>query len=214
MGLHQSNHTLRWCELCRDMCKAGYAVGTDLHDSRKPPGLLDYDASHVLCYDVEYAGAGECSHDAPILYVSMSCKCAWRYCVTRRSRRHRVVPYVVLTTNEDMAEHVMQLIVLHKPIFTPEHNAYGFDNKVLALALGKGHPMSIYFRQVMRSDVSTATDFGLMMTVPGINNLDTYRFIRQSVRVAERDCFLALRAGWLPDYLFDCWFHFFLSEAP
>ena len=60
-------------------------------------------------------------------------------------------------------------------MFTLGQNVYRFDNKVLALALGSDHPMCMYFKQVIRSDVSTFSEFGCIMNIPGINNLDTYR---------------------------------------
>ena len=43
------------------------------------------------------------------------------------------------------------------------------------------HPMSLYFKQVVRSDSSRRTEFGIIIYIPGINNLDKYRFIKQSM---------------------------------
>ena len=41
--------------------------------------------------------------------------------------------------------------------------------------------MSSYFKQVVRSDSSWGTEFGIIIDKPGINSLDTYRFIKQSM---------------------------------
>ena len=41
--------------------------------------------------------------------------------------------------------------------------------------------MSLYFKQVVTIDASWSTGFGLMIDIPGINNMDTYRFIKQSM---------------------------------
>ena len=84
------------------------------------------------------------------------------------------MPYIVKTTNIENIHETMRLILSHKPMFTLGHNVYGFENKVLALALGSDRPMSVYFKQSIRSDLSTFGEFGCMMNIPGINNIDTY----------------------------------------
>lgn len=170
-------------KICRDVCLDGYAVGMTQSDPSRPPELIDYSAAHVLCYDIEteYAGSAYCQYDAPILCIGMVCSCGWKMCVSRRPLAGQDIDHIVRTTNIEIAEITIQTICSHRPIFTIGHNIYGFDNKVLAQALGSSHPLSAYFKQLMRSDASTSTDFGLIMTIPGINNLDTYRFIRESM---------------------------------
>ena len=170
-------------KMCRDLCMKGYAVGCTPEHPENPPSIIDYAHSHVLCYDIEaeYAGPAYCNHDSPILCISLVCSCGYRQSISRRDIRLSPVTCHVRSSNREMAELMLALLIDHKPIFTLGHNTYGYDNKVLALALGSGHTLSQYFKQVMRSDSSTVTDFGLMMVLPGINNLDTYRYIRQSM---------------------------------
>lgn len=170
-------------KVCRDVSMIGYAVGRTIDSPSIPPFLIEYRSNHILCYDIEceYAGPACCSLRAPILCVSLVCSCGWKQCVSRRDAYMPGNYCHVRHTNLQIAELTMALIISHKPIFTVGHNVYGYDNKVLALALGSKHTMSKYFKQIMRSDASTMTDFGLIMVIPGINNLDTYRFIRQSM---------------------------------
>mmetsp|Transcript_2713 Transcript_2713/g.7222 ORF Transcript_2713/g.7222 Transcript_2713/m.7222 type:complete len:926 (+) Transcript_2713:17548-20325(+) len=170
-------------KLCRDMSMSGYCVGTSVEDDTKLPFLIDYQKNHIMCYDIEseFAGKSGCNHNSPILCVGLVCSCGWSRSVTRAKPMKDQVVSVIRDDNRSIAEAVMELILDHKPIFTLGHNVYSFDNKVLAIALGSKHPMSKYFRQILRSDASTVTDFGLIMDIPGINNLDTYRFIRQSM---------------------------------
>jgi hypothetical protein len=62
------------------------------------------------------------------------------------------------------------------------HNVYVYDNKVLALLLPKGHKYRDLLKQMQKSDSSTSTSIGLVMTLPGINNLDTYQYIYESMK--------------------------------
>jgi DNA polymerase elongation subunit (family B) len=87
----------------------------------------------------------------------------------------------VKTTNATIAVEIMRLIILHAPAFTVGHNVYAFDNTVLAKALPKGHTYTHYFQMVQKSDSKVSTTLGLIMTIPGINNIDTYKYIYHSM---------------------------------
>ena len=131
-------------------CMNGYYVGTSHADSKKPPFLVDYASNHILCYviECEFAGPGLCNYNSPILCVSMLCSCGRKMCVSRCELRAHQIPYIVKTTNIEIAELTMRLILEHEPIFTLGHNIYGFDNKILALPLDSDHFMSGYFCQI------------------------------------------------------------------
>eukprot|EP00978_Attheya_sp_CCMP212_P041928 scaffold247168_cov61-Attheya_sp.AAC.1 len=80
-----------------------------------------------------------------------------------------------------MALRAIDLIIEHGPSFSIGHNVYGYDNRALALSLRRGHKYTRYFRSVTKSATMSAPSMGLIMCIPGINNLDTYMFISSSM---------------------------------
>ena len=168
---------------CRDYCIAGYSVGSDTKDPYKEPELFNYSKHHMLCYDIEteFAGNSECSLGSPILCVSLVCTCGWQLVISSRVLLDSAINHVVETTNEGIVVATISNIIRHHPTFTIGHNIYGFDNPVLALSLPQNHPYMQFFRPVSKTLTMTSPNMGLIMCIPGINNLDTYMFIRASM---------------------------------
>ena len=48
-------------------------------------------------------------------------------------------------------------------------------------AIRPDHTMSSYFKQLVRSDSRWGTESRIMIDIPGIDNLDKYRFIKQAI---------------------------------
>jgi hypothetical protein len=109
------------------------------------------------------------------------CTCGWSLVVSRTRLHDSTINQVVAGDNAGISIATMTAIIHHAPSFTVGHNIYAFDNPVLALNLPKGHKYSQMFREVTKSVTMTAPTAGLMMCIPGINNLDTYMFIRASM---------------------------------
>jgi DNA polymerase elongation subunit (family B) len=170
-------------KLCRDYSVMGYAVGLTIDNEHLPPVGLTSGNCCVLAYDieVEFATAANNTSGAPILCVSMKCMCGYHLVISRARLLDSGINYVVGSNNAEIAIEVMKSIITHMPTFTVGHNIYTYDNKVLAIALPKGHKYRQYFKRVLKSDSSTSTTIGLVMTIPGINNLDTYRYMIQSM---------------------------------
>ena len=80
-----------------------------------------------------------------------------------------------------MVETILRLFISHRTTFIIDHNIYAFNNEVFVTAIGPDHPISSYFKQVVRSDSIWGSEFGIIIDIPGINNLDKFRFIKQSM---------------------------------
>ena len=133
-------------KLCRDISMTGYSVGTNISDKSKRPFLIDFNNEHILCYDIESELAGDayCHYNSHMLCITLVCSCGWKLCISRCKIRKPSIKVIVREDKRSMAEETMTQILAHKPIFTLGHNIYGFDNKLLAIALGSSHAMSLY----------------------------------------------------------------------
>lgn len=169
--------------MSRDYAIDGYTLGCTPGQPNKEPQLFDYKKHHVLCYDIEteWPGPGHCMAGSPILCVSLVCTCGWELVVSRAKLRDSNINHVVLHTNKDISLFTIDSILRHCPSFTVGHNIYAFDNIVLALSLPSTHPYTRFFRPVTKSATMTSPSMGLIMCAPGINNFDTYMFIRASM---------------------------------
>ena len=87
----------------------------------------------------------------------------------------------VRNCNKDIAIQTMKLLINHAPVFTVGHNVYAFDNPVIAKALPRNDLYRSYFQTVQKSDNKASTTIGLIMTIPGLKNLDTYKYIYHSM---------------------------------
>jgi DNA polymerase elongation subunit (family B) len=83
--------------------------------------------------------------------------------------------------NSHMAEIAMRLICDHNPIFTIGHNVYDFDNLRLACALPSDSKFRKYFIPTSHNLGKSVSSMGFIMAIPGINNLDTFRYIKKAM---------------------------------
>jgi len=170
-------------KISRDYCIQGYGVGSPIDEQSKEPHLFNYEADHALAYDLEteFVSKGECNMQAPILCGSLVCTCGWQLLVTRARVHDSGLNQVVLDSSEAIAVRIISAILEHAPAFIIGHNVYSFDNTVLAFALPDHHPYIWFFRSVTKSSNNTAPTMGLILDIPGINNLDTLIYIRSSM---------------------------------
>ena len=168
---------------CRDYGIAGFSVGCTVGDPNKEPVELNGKNCCVLAYDIEceYAGPSKTSLESSILCISLKCTCGFAHIVTRSKILGIDCNQSIACSNRDIVIQAMKLLIGHAPVFTVGHNIYAFDNLVLAKALPKSHLFRSYFQTVQKSDNKASTTIGLIMTVPGINNLDTYKYIFHSM---------------------------------
>jgi DNA polymerase elongation subunit (family B) len=137
-----------------------------------------------LSYDleVEFDGKGACNLGAPILCATLKCSCG-NYChVVSRSRVEiEGVTCSVVDDNESMAVEVISRIMSHAPIVTVGHNIYMFDNFILAMALHNRPELHCLFKPINDRLGAGSTSLGFTLNIPGTVNLDTFRYIKQSM---------------------------------
>jgi DNA polymerase elongation subunit (family B) len=92
---------------------------------------------------------------------------------------------VVCKDNADMAVTAINVMIKHAPVFVVGHNVYSFDNVILATSLPKGHRFRSFFKETFHT-VHQRGNMGLVMSIPGINNLDTYRYIHKAMTQSFR----------------------------
>lgn len=168
---------------CRDYGILGLGVGSTIGQPDTEPTTLDESNCCVMAYDIEceFAGPHLSSYQSPILCVSLVCTCGYKHIVTRCDLLGMDCNYTVKVTNQDIAVEVIRQMKQHSPAFTVGHNVYTFDNTVLAKALPRQHAYRSYFDTVQKSDTKSSTTIGLIMAIPGINNVDTYKYIYHSM---------------------------------
>lgn len=168
---------------CRDYGIAGLSVGSTVGQPDIEPVTLDNTNCCTMAYDIEseFGGPDKPSYRSAILCVSLSCTCGYKHVISRCSLLGSTYDYTVKSNNESMAIEVMRLICAHKPVFTVGHNIYVFDNPLLAKALPRNHKYRSYFEPIQKSDNKASTTIGLIMVIPGINNIDTYKYIYHSM---------------------------------
>ena len=168
---------------CRDYGILGFSVGSTIGDPDKEPTELSNANCCVMAYDIEceFAGASKTDINSDLLCISLRCTCGFKHIVTRSKITGMDCKQSVETSNEGMAVQTMNLLIGHAPVFTVGHNVYEFDNTKIAKALPKNHPFRSYFQIVSKSDNKASTTMGLIMTIPGINNLDSYKYIYHSM---------------------------------
>lgn len=167
----------------RDYCIHGYGVGSSLGDLSQEPPLFNYATDHALAYDleIEFVSRGECNTQSPILCSSLVCTCGWSLLITRSRVHDERVNQLVLDSSEAIAIATIEAILVHAPAFSMGHNIYAFDNAVLAFALPPNHPYVRFFRSITKSSNNTAPTVGLILDIPGVNNLDTLIYVRSSM---------------------------------
>ncbi len=168
---------------CRDYSLMGFNVGSYTNGSTEPPTELGPNNCCVMAYDIEsvFAGPERTSFESAILCISLKCTCGFEHIVTR----HRIIgldcEQTVRDSNEGISVETMKIIIHHLPVFVVGHNVYSFDNPLLAKSLPKHHHFRTYFESVQKSDGKSSTTLGLIITIPGVNNLDTYKYIFHSM---------------------------------
>jgi DNA polymerase elongation subunit (family B) len=169
----------------RDCAVFGYTVGINLVDVSIPPVLLNRENSHIMSYDIEaeYFGPRFNSLNAPMLCVCVCvcCSCGYR-AVVSRSKTFKL-DYVchVVEDNSSLAEMTISLICSHNPSFLIGHNVYEFDNVRLACALKSDSSYRQYFIPTSHMIGKGISNMGFILCIPGINNLDTYRYIKKAM---------------------------------
>jgi len=168
---------------CRDYGIVGFSVGTTIGNPDKEPVELNNKNCCVMAYDIEceYAGPSKTTIQSAILCISLKCTCGFKHIVTRSRITGMDCKQSVRSCNKDIVVETMKLLIDHAPVFTVGHNIYMFDNPIIAKALPKSHSYRSYFQMVQKSDNKASTTMGLIMTIPGINNLDTYKYIYHSM---------------------------------
>ena len=140
--------------------------------------------THCIAYDMEvaYDGEEQCNVGNDILCVTVkcSCKCFTRV-ITRAETHIEGVECVTKTTNEEIARATISAFIEHGPAFIYGHNVFLFDNVVLALSFADDDPLTKFFVPITDSVGVGSSQVGFMIALPGINNVDTYRYIRQAM---------------------------------
>ncbi len=170
-------------KIMRDCAAKGYTVGVHPDDLSRDPDLIDKDCCHVLAYDIEceYFGDASSHIESPIICVCLKCTCGYMATVSRVPVQRLPYPCIVATTNSAIAEETMRLIIEHEPSFTIGHNVYEFDNVRLACSLSSSSAYRSYFQPTSTVIGSSVTSVGFIMTIPGVNNLDTLRYTRKAM---------------------------------
>ena len=168
---------------CRDYGIMGFSVGTTVGSPSKEPIELNDKNCCIMAYDIEceYAGPTTTGIDSAMLCIALKCTCGFKHMITRSRIIGMDCEQSVRVCNRSMVIRTMDLIIQHRPVFTVGHNVYAFDNPTIAKALPSNHIYRSYFQAVQKSDTKSSTTMGLVMTIPGINNLDTYKYIYHSM---------------------------------
>jgi hypothetical protein len=170
-------------KVMRDFAAFGYTVGVSIDDQDAPPKLISPSNAHILAYDLEceYLGPQTSNIQSPILCACLKCSCGYEVIVSRTPIANRECKHIVAPTNSLISQTVVGVMIEHGPIFTIGHNIYDFDNVRLACALPKDSPFRKYFvptSNMLGKSVATA---GFIMSLPGINNMDTLRYMRKAM---------------------------------
>jgi DNA polymerase elongation subunit (family B) len=172
----------------RDAAIRGYTLGVNLTDHRLPPPLIERSKHHILAYDIEceYLGPQFPSFNSPIMCALLVCSCGYKVFVTRSLipdvvARRCVSRQIYVTSNEELAETCMSVIEDHRPLFSIGHNVYDFDNVKIACALPSESRFRDFFIPTSYSSSKGVYSLGLIMCIPGVNNLDTLRYIRKAI---------------------------------
>ncbi|KAL7525822.1 hypothetical protein ACHAXR_001174, partial [Thalassiosira sp. AJA248-18] len=168
----------------RDYCLCGYGVGYTPNNNTAEPHLFNYKTDCVLAYDLEteFVSKGEYNMKSPILCSSLTPRtCGWSLFITRTKVRDSRANQIVVNTSEEIGIATIRAIITHTPTFSMGHNIYSFDNTVLAFALPKDHAYTRFFKTVSKSSNNTAPNIGLILNIPGVNNLDTLTYIKASM---------------------------------
>jgi hypothetical protein len=172
----------------RDCAIGGYTVGIDIRSPSKELFLVERSKHHILAYDieVEYMRPHTSTFTSPILYVCLACSCGYRAVVSRMSVNNKCLKTIGWecfegNNNAQIAELTMELICRHRPIFSIGHNIYEFDNSRLACALAPNSRFRQYFSPTSPTLGKNMSSLGFIMLLPGINNMDTFRYIRKAM---------------------------------
>jgi DNA polymerase elongation subunit (family B) len=166
----------------RKLALNGYATGTTVGNASLTPPVIDGQLVHdSMAYDIEaeYDGYQYSNIHSPILCVTLMCSCGkFTKVVSRDVVDIEGVDCIVAHSNEQIAKIVIQLMVRHAPAFTYGHNVYLFDNVMLALTLGNAPEYHDLFTSITDSvGIGSSQIMGFILSIPGINNIDTYRYI-------------------------------------
>jgi DNA polymerase elongation subunit (family B) len=170
-------------KVMRDLAATGYTVGVTIEDPSAPPKLISESNSHVLAYDLEceYLGPQTFNLQSPILCACLKCSCGYEAIVSRTPLIQRERKYVLVPSNQLISEAVIRLIISHAPTFTIGLNMYEFDNVRLGCSLPKESPFRKYFVPTSNMLGKSVASAGFILCLPGINNVETLRYVRKAM---------------------------------
>ena len=113
--------------------------------------------------------------------VCLCCSCGYKAVISRVLLSRLGYECMLVHDNASMAETTIKLIMSHRPIFTVGHNVNEFDNLRLACALKADSPSTKYFTPTSNVNRTNNVGMGFIMTIPGVNNIDTLRYMRKSM---------------------------------
>jgi len=159
-------------------------MGVNIDRPDRLPPAINTDAVYCMAYDIEAEFKGDymCSVGALMLCVSMTLSCGYTRVVSRgKSCKAEEFKYIEVADNTGMSMTVITLMIQHAPTFIVGHNVYIFDNILLDMAIPKDHYMRAFFTPVADSFGAGSSSIGYSLDIPGINNLDTLRYVRKSM---------------------------------
>lgn len=115
---------------------------------------------------------------------SVRCRCGHTFVATTRNFTYPGA--VRFATSGDIVIAILRDIMGHMPLFLVGHNCHAYDNVVLLTHLvNEMHDDSDVRFDTFFTDASGYTDFGYerrrMITIPGVNNVDTLVWFRQTM---------------------------------
>lgn len=165
----------------RDFACKGIAVGVTPNKPEIEPTSLKRSEHCVMTHDTEREFYGNqspsCGGRMLCATILCSCGCAVLFsCCKVVDIKARAV---ACKSNAQMAISMINEIMLHAPLFIVGHNVHTFDNVLIAEALPSKHKFRKFFRPTHHMFRSHG-NMGLILCTPGINNLDTFRYISKA----------------------------------
>lgn len=179
-GLHMSFGVTGLIKSLRNASIRGYTIG------RRPPShTASLDAvtviRHDLYYDIETSYDRMCDSliGSEIIMITCLCSCGAMKTFGRHAVNRNGVVSKDFSSSYAISKGFMKYVMEHRPTFLIAHNAYGFDNRVLAHHLAKDLTYHTYFRNVSTKN-ETYAGFKLIIAIPGVNNVDSLAYIKTS----------------------------------
>ena len=166
--------------ILRDASARGFVLG------RRPPGSRSSSCPllvvrHDMYYDIEttYDKLRDPLIGSPIIMITCVCSCGSRATFGTGDLPISSVSSTKHLSSESVCMSFVNHVVSHRPTFLVAHNAYGFDNRSISHHLSRKLNYMTYFNPISTKNESYA-GFKLMITIPGVNNVDSLAYIRTS----------------------------------